>query len=94
METGNLETFNTVIVTETNVMPNEEIIFPYQEHSQGEFAMNERLTEMQKATLKKLLSTFDSVFSDTPGRAHLAEHKIELTDNTPINLKVIEYQQV
>ena len=83
----NLETLNTVIVTETNVMPNEEIIFPYQEHSQEEFTMNERLTEIQKATLKKLLNKFDSVFSDTPGRTHLAEHKIELTDNTPINLK-------
>ena len=68
-------------------MPNEEIIFPYQEHSQQEFTMNERLTEIEKATLKKLLNKFDSVFSDTPGRTHLAEHKIELTDNTPINLK-------
>ena len=68
-------------------MPNEKIIFPYQEHSQEEYTMNERITEIQKTTLKKLLNKFERVFSDSPGRTHLAGHKIELTDETPIDLK-------
>jgi hypothetical protein len=80
---------NTVIIEDGTIWPGEEIIFPYgdENESNKEFTTGDHLSRQERIELNNVLKPFKGIFSDKPGRTHLAEHKIDLTDNTPINLK-------
>ena len=69
---------------------NQVIIFPYRDENESnkEFTTGEHLSRQERIELNNVLNPFKGIFSDKPGRTHLAEHKIDLTDNTPINLKI------
>jgi transposase InsO family protein len=42
------------------------------------------LSERQEAQLDELLGSHGDVFRDTPGKTHLIQHKIRLSDETPV----------
>ena len=48
--------------------------------------INPELLDSQKAELKDLISEFSEIFSSQPGTTNLLEHKIALTDKTPIRI--------
>lgn len=45
------------------------------------------LTEDQLSDLRKVISEFEGLFSDRPGRTNLVCHDIELTESTPVRSK-------
>ena len=45
------------------------------------------LTAQQKDELCELLNEFSDIFTDLPGKTHVAEHRIQLIDNNPIRCK-------
>lgn len=45
------------------------------------------LDESQQREVKRLLGNFKDVFTDIPGRTHLGEHVIDLTDSEPVRCK-------
>lgn len=47
----------------------------------------ENLTNSERESLMALLSEFQDVFSDIPGRTSLYEHEILVTDESPFNMK-------
>ena len=50
--------------------------------------VNPELSENQKEEVHDLLQEFSDILSSVPGTTNLIEHKIELTDNTPIRSKM------
>ena len=50
----------------------------------GEFNVGTQLTAEQKRQLQQLLERYGSVFSDVPGKTHLTEHVIQVTDELPV----------
>ena len=55
--------------------------------SVNDISFNQDLTQGQITQLKSLLSEFNSVISDIPGKTNLGHHTIEVTSDTPITLK-------
>ena len=49
--------------------------------------INPALSADKKAQVLELLEEFKDIFTDKPGCTNLIEHKIELTDSTPIRVK-------
>ncbi|XP_053381689.1 uncharacterized protein LOC128549191 [Mercenaria mercenaria] len=49
--------------------------------------VNELLSREQKAEVYALLEEFKDIFTDVPGTTDLEQHKIDLTDETPIRVK-------
>jgi len=50
------------------------------------------LTDQQKDELCELLNEFSDIFTDLPGKTHVAEHRIQLTDSNPVSCKRIQYR--
>ena len=42
------------------------------------------LTKSQEENVWQVLETYDSVFTDVPGKSNVIQHQITLTDSTPI----------
>ena len=49
--------------------------------------VNEDLSEEQKGDIAELLKNHAGVFTEVPGKTYLVEHKIPLTDGTPVRSK-------
>ena len=49
--------------------------------------INPELTEGQATMLREVLHEYGDVFSDKPGKTHLAEHKVVLTSTDPIRMR-------
>ena len=90
-EENNPETveLNTAIVQVDENNDEGELILPYGNCTATDtaFTMDDQLSTTEKHELEKLLSEYADIFSDIPGRTHLAEFKIDLMDNVPITLK-------
>ena len=80
---------NTAIVQVDDNVDEGELILPYGNCTATDtaFTMDDQLSTTEKHELEKLLSKYADIFSDIPGRTHLAEFKIDLMDNVPITLK-------
>ena len=96
-EESNPETveLNTAIVHVDDNADEGELILPYGNYTatDTEFTMDDQLSTTEEHELEKLLSEYADIFSDMPGRTHLAEFKIELMDNVPITLKPYRVQE-
>ncbi|XP_042878233.1 uncharacterized protein LOC122257193 [Penaeus japonicus] len=53
----------------------------------GNVCVNADLTEQQKADVRRILSKFQSVFTDVPGKTSVIDHKVKLYDEKPIRSK-------
>ena len=49
--------------------------------------LGDSLSEEERAQAHEVITAFQSVFSDNPGRTNLIQHKIELTSSQPIRCK-------
>ena len=83
---------NSAIVFDNDLDDNEgltQIEIPPIECSENytNVKINNELYECQYKAVQDLLYKFSTVFSDLPGSTEVIEHKIELSDYTPIKLK-------
>ena len=68
----------------------EEITAPEQPTKKETFEdvnINPNLPEEKITQLKDLIEEFQDIFSSIPGRTNLGEHRIDLTDDTPVRCK-------
>ena len=60
---------------------------PTTEETYKDVKISEDLTESQRQEMLDLVEEFQDVFSSNPGTTDLAEHRIELTTDSPVRLK-------
>ena len=66
----------------------EEELLELESHGQKDTLRDVKLglglTKSQEENVWQVLGTYDSVFTDVPGKSNVIQHQITLTDNTPI----------
>ena len=85
-----IATANLSFVTTEDMSPEEsalEHVVVEQTESHRDVIINPDLNEEQKADAVNIVSSFDKVSTDVPGRTNATEHTIRLVDNTPFRMK-------
>ena len=85
-----IATANLYFVTTEDMSPEEnalEHVVVEQTESHRDVIINPDLNEEQKADAVNIVSSFDKVFTDVPGRTKAKEHTIRLVDNAPFRMK-------
>jgi hypothetical protein len=79
---------NMILVAEESEDEIESILSPIDTTNNDGWQIGSQLNEQQRAELLLLLDEFQDVFGKKPGRTHLIEHRLQLTDDRPCAQKM------
>ena len=71
----------------------DELLDPIGGGGPSDVVLGQELTTEQRRCVRELLTEFSDVFSNIPGKTDLMEHKITLTDRTPVYLSPYKIPQ-
>ena len=80
----NEETVEDLAMNDAAILPTYNL---RQKKTAKNVVVNEKFNEEKKTEVRKLLEEYKEIFSDVPSMTNLIEHKVELTDSTPIKHK-------
>ena len=72
---------------DTDVVDDEELLelcYKTGKESYMDIDINESLTAAQKSQMEEMLGGYKDVFTELPGQTNLVQHKIPVTDETPV----------